>query len=589
MLLQELKRYSERLSLPPTNYAEAAVPYIIDLDDEGNFQGLVATADPSNRATRRGVSRMVPQVQRANVVRPFVLVDRADYVLGYSEEAGERTARLHLAFLSQLERCLQATEEPAVRAVITFLRQEPLGRLPSPPPFSGGDTVAFRVDGVFPHDLPSVQAFWATENDPGAKDAPVLQCVVCGNTRAVLPRLQAKVKGVPGGQMSGTAIISANAGAFESWGLEASLIAPTCSDCGERFTKALNELIAGETSHLRIADSVFVFWTRSAGGDTDWLGLLSRPQAAEVQHLLQSVFRGRGAVEIDPDRFFGCSLSASGGRTVVRDWIDTTVGEAKQQLAVWFARQAVVYAYGEPGEPLGIFPLAAATVRDATKDLAPPTPRALLRAALTGTPLPPALLHAALIRSAVGERAGADTRTHVTRQQAALIKLALSFLEPYNPEEDTLIELDSGQTSVGYRCGRLLAILERAQRLAIPNVNQTVVDRFYGTAASTPRSVFPRLLQGAQPHIAKLRRDRRGAAEALNRSIEEISTGIATFPPVLSLEEQGLFALGYYHQRAYDRKEARRAAEARRSSQPPQTGAANDPETTDEAINEEEN
>lgn len=123
-----------------------------------------------------------------------------------------------------------------------------------------------------------------------------------------------------------------------------------------------------------------------------------------------------------------------------------------------------------------------------------------------------------------------------------------------------MVQLDPSHPSVAYHCGRLLAVLEQVQRLAIPSAQTTIVDRFFGTASSAPASVFGRLLRGAQPHLAKLERDRRPAYIALQRRLEEILAGIGTFPRTLTLEEQGLFALGYYHQRAYDRTQARQRA-----------------------------
>lgn len=112
-------------------------------------------------------------------------------------------------------------------------------------------------------------------------------------------------------------------------------------------------------------------------------------------------------------------------------------------------------------------------------------------------------------------------------------------------------------------------MLEEVQRTAIPRANTTIVDRFFGTASSAPASVFGRLLRGAQPHLAKLERDRRGAYVALQRRLEEVQSGLDSFPRTLSLEQQGLFALGYYHQRAFDRHAAREVAERRRAGQPP--------------------
>lgn len=113
-----------------------------------------------------------------------------------------------------------------------------------------------------------------------------------------------------------------------------------------------------------------------------------------------------------------------------------------------------------------------------------------------------------------------------------------------------MVQLDTTETNTAYRCGRLLAVIESIQRAAMPGVNATIVDRFYGTASSAPASVFGRLMRGAQPHLSKLERDRRGAWIALQRQLEEVLSGLPFFPRTLTLQEQGLFALGYYHERA---------------------------------------
>jgi len=128
-----------------------------------------------------------------------------------------------------------------------------------------------------------------------------------------------------------------------------------------------------------------------------------------------------------------------------------------------------------------------------------------------------------------------------------------------------MAELDLSNDDPGYLCGRLLAVLENVQQRAVPGAKATIVDRFYGSASTAPASVFGRLIEGAQAHLAKLERDQRGAYVALQTSIEEILAGLRGFPKTLTLEHQGLFALGYYHQRAADRRAAaaRREAKAR--------------------------
>jgi len=104
--------------------------------------------------------------------------------------------------------------------------------------------------------------------------------------------------------------------------------------------------------------------------------------------------------------------------------------------------------------------------------------------------------------------------------------------------------LNKQSTNIAYLLGRLFAALEKAQKDAIPGANTTIKDRFYGSASATPRTVFPQLLRLAQHHIQKAEYGRN-----TDKMIEEIMQGIQEFPAHLSLDDQGLFAIGYYHQR----------------------------------------
>ena len=106
------------------------------------------------------------------------------------------------------------------------------------------------------------------------------------------------------------------------------------------------------------------------------------------------------------------------------------------------------------------------------------------------------------------------------------------------------VDLNSESTDTAYLLGRLFAVLEKAQQEANPNLNATIRDRFFGSASATPRAVFPQLLRLAQHHIEKAE-----YGALLDRRIEEIMVKLDGFPSHLSLSEQGMFMLGYYHQR----------------------------------------
>ncbi|MCY4112599.1 MAG: type I-C CRISPR-associated protein Cas8c/Csd1 [Chloroflexi bacterium] len=549
-MLPQLCEYARRLDLPPPLYGERPVRYIVELDAAGRLLNPqpTDTSDPADRRTRNGVRRRVPTVQRANVIRPLLLADNAEYTFGMARDPAKqaRVDRAHAAYLDLIERCAERTGDPAMQAVADFLREDPRDQLDLSDDFDRGANVTFRVGDGLVIKSPAIQAFWASEHDPAkAKGAVTGQCLVCEEQRPVLRRLQAKLKRVPGGQTSGTALISANAEAFESYGLDASLIAPTCGECAELFTTGLNHLLASETQRTALGGAAFVYWTREDIGEFNPLAMFTHPDPDQVRALLESVFTRGEAPPFDDTPFYALALSGSGGRAVVRDWIDATVGDVRANLARWFRLQRVVGRGGESPAPVGLYALAAATVRDANKDLSPLTPCALLRVALVGTPLPPNLLSEAVRRNSAEQ--------DVTRPRAAVIRAVLRS-QGRIAKEDGMIQLDEQSLDPAYRCGRLLAVLESAQYAALGIT--AVTDRFYGAASSAPASVFGRLLRGAQPHLTKLERDRPGAYHALQQRLEQVMAGLQHFPKTLDMEEQGLFALGYYHQRAHDRAQA---------------------------------
>ncbi|MEM9511357.1 MAG: type I-C CRISPR-associated protein Cas8c/Csd1 [Cyanobacteria bacterium P01_E01_bin.48] len=229
-----------------------------------------------------------------------------------------------------------------------------------------------------------------------------------------------------------------------------------------------------------------------------------------------------------------------------------------------------VDSYGAAVDPLRLYFLVASAYRDPEKEIRPGVTTALLRNALLGDPLPRDLLARAIRRNRV-DRSSRDAPVPYAR--AALLKLILasqgmpmSDMESLNPNP----QFDDLGDRTAYHCGRLLAELEAIQRAALGQVNATLTDRYYGAVFSTPANIFPSLLRGARSHLAKLRKQSSGTYTALDTSLESILVHLTTFPKTLSMPQQGLFALGFYHQRALNRAAAK-AGKAAKST--PTAGA----------------
>ncbi|MCM2357142.1 MAG: type I-C CRISPR-associated protein Cas8c/Csd1 [Geobacteraceae bacterium] len=578
MLLQRLREYSTRIDSTPAMYGKTAVKWIIELDHDGNFQGITATT--SGKKNDRGKEFLVPHIGRSAGVKSKLLADNGEYVLGKARDESDRVNvnKRNNAFVELISHALLSTSEPTIQAVLNFYEKAAHLTTEMPEDFDPSHNVTFRVNNIFPTDLPNVQRFWAVytgaeteEIADGGKDAAdVMMCLICGEMKPAVRRLPFKIKRIPNGQTAGNALISANSAAFTSYGLEESLIAPTCADCGERFSKAANNLLEGESTHLTVGSLVYIFWTKEDNGFSI-ATLLSNPDPTDVQQLIASAFSGKeAATDLDTTKFYASAFSASGARVAVRDWLETTVAGVKRNLAHYFALQRIVEANGEPPKPLGISRLAAATVplkkeKPDMEKLTPNVPRLLLKCALEGerTTLPMWLLFQAVKRT--------KAEQGVRKSHAALIKMVLLSTEPETKiKEGYMEQLELTNREPEYLCGRLLRVLESIQFSALNKTNTTIVGRFYGAASSAPASVFGTLLRGAQAHLEKLRKNNEGAYKALQLKLEEVQSGLTSYPSTLTLKQQGMFALGYYHQRAQDSADiaARKLAKAKESTDP---------------------
>ncbi len=574
MLLQRLVEYSERRELPPTGYDKTPIRWIIDLDSKfpvtPNFIGTFSTGKKNDR----GEVRLAPFRERTSTaVRPKLFADDGEYTFGRAKEGkkGDRISharKCHKDYLNLLDLCTVETKNSAVKVISDYLKRWDEKWFPDD--FAVDMNFTFRVDGQLLIDSPDIKSFWAkkfweftldekdeedVDNEESSVNALEMECHICGKTCIPVKRHPFKIKPIPKGKPKGNAIISANKNAFTSFGLEVSLIAPTCSTCVEDYAKAANALLQDENTHIAVGPLVYIFWTKEETGFS-FASVLSKPNPSDVQALIESTYKGReAATTVDETKFYASAFSASGSRVAVRDWIETTVSNVKQNLARYFSLQRIVEPNGEPHNPLGIYSLSAATVpRKKEKpdfdQLNPNVPRALLKCALDGNPLPDWLLFQAVKRIKVE----LSKQVFKITNHATIIKMVMLSKETDKTiQEGKMEQLDLTNKEPAYLCGRLLRVIESIQYEAQGKTNTTVVGRFYGSASSAPASVFGILFQRAQANLEKLRKGKEGAYKSLQAKLSNITyPNLKSFPKTLNLEQQGLFALGYYHQRAKD-------------------------------------
>jgi CRISPR-associated protein Csd1 len=435
--------------------------------------------------------------------------------------------------------------------------------------FANGQGV-FQILGKteYLHDSLGVRTWLHSHQEIGQGE--IGQCLVSGESKPIARLHEPKIKGVRGSQTAGAPIVAFDKDndAFASYGRdgEQGLNAPVSEDAAFRYTTALNSLLVGPKSskhRFMLADATVAFWTEESTNTEDIFAQFATHGSAlferrevqdeglrqKVELFLKALREGKAAyAELDqaPDRtrFFILGLTGQAkGRLGVRFFYRDSISQLLDNLRRHHAHIGIERQYREDSKyPDPEFP-AMWQMMDETcprrngmpdRERIPPVLSGpLLRAVITGSRYPEGLFNAVM------RRIHADNTINYMR--ACIIKGYLTR----NQRKEVSMGLDTNRKEPAYRLGRLFAALEKTQGDALGKVNATIRDRFFSSASATPGAVFPRLLRTYQHHLAKLEGGRKVAREKL---VQEINWDLESFPAHLNLADQGLFAIGYYHQ-----------------------------------------
>lgn len=578
-VLQALERYYHRLDergeVSAPGWSPEKFGWCVVLDRDGVPVDVQDLHDVSGKKPKVKQYAVPAAVKRTVGIAPNLLWDKTAYVLGRTGGEGKRTAQEHAAFVDLHLARLAGQEDEGLAALRRFLeawRPERFDEAPFRPEMLDGN-VMFRLDGElgFLHERPAARALVNAGSDGAdASDDDSGLCLVTGQT-AKLARLHPTIKGVEGAQTAGAALVSFNLDAFTSLGKDQGANAPTSEGAAFRYGAALNHLLTRDgPNRLKrpVGDATVVFWadasaaTAAEAADSlfaDWLGgdltEDDGAQAAKVRAQMEAVAAGRPLAELNPKiepgtRFHVLGLSPNAARLSVRFWLSDSLDAFAQRLA----RHHQDCRVEPPPINWGVAPSVNRLLVNATalqrdyKNIPPLLAGEVMRAVLAGTRYPQSLLSAALIRLRAGDNAASGW--HAAAIRAVLVRDG--WRDPTVHEAgETPMSLDREHRTPGYLLGRLFAVYELAQRAALGRVNATIRDKYFGAASATPASVFPLIVRGGQNHLSKVRKDKPGWAALIERELEDIHAGLEpSLPRSLGLQQQGEFAIGYYHQRA---------------------------------------
>lgn len=418
------------------------------------------------------------------------------------------------------------------------------------------DKATFQVAGRFLVDDESWHQWWIAYRARllGVPEAAGrrMVCLVSGAACEPVPTHDAiSSLADVGGSPMGSLLVSFDKEAFTSYSLEQAANAAVSEAEAQAYRLGLNNLL--NESATRLVGAKVVHWFKERVPTEDdplpWIHDIGDEAEeavaqARARKLLEAIRSGERP-DLQANRYFALTLSGAAGRVMVRDWMDGQFEALVANVADWFNDLAIVRRDGHARAPDPKFLALIGALGRELKDVPSPMVTHLWRAAVTRS----------VIASDVLCRAVARFRATMFGNEP-FNHARMGLMRAYHVRKgDSMMQtsLNEQHPSAAYHCGRLMALLARIQYAALGDVGAGVVQRYYAAASTTPALVLGRLSRTAQFHLGKLDA---GLARWFEARLAGIWDGLKQGPPVvLTLEEQSLFALGYYQQIAADRAE----------------------------------
>ena len=589
MILQALVQCYEALAekgeLEKPGWSPVKVSWGLELDENGQVLSLLPMGGTDAKGKQVPQSMKLPDpVKRSSGVAANFLCDNSAYMLGIDAKGKpERTRECFAACVRKHMEILEYVQHPMAKAILRFFenwKPESAAQNPVIQPhlemlLKGGNIIFVMEDEAgetqFAQDIPEIRSAW-DEAYTKTDDAVIGRCLVTGKEEPIAI-LHPSIKGVMGAQSSGASLVSFNAPAFESYGKEMARDnqgqgrnAPVGKYAAFAYGAALNYMIQQRNYHGRLGDTTLIYWAEGAEpaygdvfmammgmGDDDKNEITQN----ELNGVMTALCQGQNVkwdnVPLNPEnRFYILGLAPNASRLSVRFFLRDSFGAFVEHYQEHQKRLNIIRPSFDNKETLSIWALLRETVKQNNRNKAPqPQPQLvgeLMRSVLTDSPYPAELFMQTEIRL--------RAEKNVTRGKAAIIKawLLRNVVQVYKAQnekhvyEEVLdVKLNEQTTYLPYRLGRLFAVMEKIQKEANPNINTTIKDRYFNSACATPALVFPTLVNLAQKHLNKIGG---GASVNYEKMMTELYSSInQSYPMRMSLQDQGIFQIGYYHQR----------------------------------------
>ena len=456
MILQALVKYYEELvqqgKAAKPGWCQAKVSHAIELNADGTIKTIISLKKEEQRGKKKvwvPEPLNVPEmVTRSSGIASNFLCDNAKYFLGIDAEGTNQRVidcfhaarEKHLAILGEAE------GEMAKAICLYFKNWNPEQAKKNPvikehwEELNEGGNFIFSMKGIYAQEDDEIKKLWdklQVKENSGKKGI----CLVTGQ-KTEIARIHRGIKGVPGAQSSGAALVSFNAPSFESYGKEQSYNAPVGKYAGFAYTTALNYLLSQREYQFPLGDSMIVFWAESGKEEYQKTFLSWMNPKPDNQKEMRKVFGNleKGLwvdledINLDPNQpFYILCLAPNAARLSVRFFYQNSFGTIIKNISRHYQRMEIVKPSWVENEYLGVKKMLDETVNQKSKDKTPVPNMAsmVLRAILEDSRYPESLYTDTLIRIRAEQG-------NVTYGRAAIIKAFLIKNRGWKEGDDSM-------------------------------------------------------------------------------------------------------------------------------------------------------
>ena len=564
-MLEALYKYAVDGSLAAKpGFKGKKIKYYISLDVNGRFvsfeenpkDSVYDCPDLGSAAQSTSVSNIL--VEKAVVVLDIpgkTSEKKHGFYMDSLKEAGEHDPLIALAAKSLEEQNDVIVEELQKRKI------------------KDSDVIGIKVDGKALEKSTGYLEWWEEfrkrfKDKKGAKKqetSELSRCFITGELTEPV-RTAPKFSGLisVGGHTSGDTVIGFDKDAFCSYGLTQAANAAVSEEAIAAVNAALEKLVK-EGKILAGAKYIHWFSDKVKTDVFDFLGLGNWGEAADenseseddearVEKMFESFFKGE-CPEDPKNRYYMIALSGANGRVMVRSYEEGSYGELYENLKAWYDDLKL-----EGEKPLKLYTVYSRLLKFSSsekkigerisKELSGLSSQ-IIYSVMHNSPLPDTVASRAVdyIRHDMYRTESDRGSKKIDAVSCRILKVWLNRKYKNSNKEELLImdKLNKDSPSAAYQTGRLLAVYAALQNKALGDVNAGIAEKYFTSACTSPAFVMGKLAALSQYHLSKLE----GGGIYYKNMLNEIASKIGgSFPKTMTLEQQGEFALGYYHQNA---------------------------------------